>query len=496
MIITAATRHYRGMFENRTPEELNTLAHVKRFMERLCGDHRFREALAEHVDEPIIAARKFGVDVDPLELLPLWRSTHLRYRGSDYGREHWPKADAWDRWIKQMIRHRDLIRDTGTTAESHPRFDRWRMRQMNRSTSELGDSADAVVHPVIAFELSEGCTVGCWFCGLSADRFAGHVAYTDEMSGLWRGVLGEVNDLFGTAAQTGFCYWATDPCDNPDYDRFIEDYYHTTGALPQTTTAAPLKDIELTRRIFSLFDRYRTVTNRFSVLTVKHLDKIHAAFTAEELLGVELVMQNREALSSKATAGRARDRIMKLRAAGKPDKIAKLELDHTTIACVSGFLVSMVQRTIKLVSPVPGSERYPLGYRVFGERTFTDAASFRVAVEDLIDTHMPESVPRWWPARFRADLAYEPHEGGFLLRSRCAEHIVRNPALGEKVGRLLNAGDLTVGEVMGRLIDDGANVFSAADLMDTIFFAGLLEEPDMAAAGAAPAEELAVATTA
>ena len=62
--------------------------------------------------------------------------------------------------------------------------------------------------------------------------------------------------------------------------------------------------------------------------------------------------------------------------------------------------------------------------------------------------------------------------------------------------RLLNAGDLTVGEVMGRLIDDGANVFSAADLMDTIFFAGLLEEPDMAAAGAAPAEELAVATPA
>lgn len=34
----------------RTPEERRTLSHVKRFMERLAGDGKFRTALAENLD--------------------------------------------------------------------------------------------------------------------------------------------------------------------------------------------------------------------------------------------------------------------------------------------------------------------------------------------------------------------------------------------------------------------------------------------------------------
>ena len=64
-----------------------------------------------------------------------------------------------------------------------------------------------------------------------------------ENARLWRAILDHWVDLFGTAAQTGFCYWATDPADNPDYPRFIEDYHAATGNLPQTTTAAPLRDL-------------------------------------------------------------------------------------------------------------------------------------------------------------------------------------------------------------------------------------------------------------
>ncbi|WP_108658977.1 radical SAM family RiPP maturation amino acid epimerase [Acuticoccus kandeliae] len=478
MTITEATRHYRAMFDNRSPEELRDLAHLKRFMERMAGDPKFREALKENVDSPAGVTAALGIDIDPAEIMPLWRRSHLKYRGTEEADARWPKANAWDRWIKEMIAHRGLIRDTGNTRELHPRFDRWRTRQVARSMSELGGSADAIVHPVVAFELSDGCSVGCWFCGISADRFAGNFPYTPEHATLWQGVVGTMHDLFGTAVQTGFCYWATDPCDNPDYDRFIEDYYHITGALPQTTTAAPLKDPALTRRILALFDQYRTVTNRFSVLSVKHMDKIHAAFTPEELLGVELVLQNREALAAKANAGRARERILKLRAAGKPDKIATIEIDHTTIACVSGFLVSMPKRRIQLVSPVPGSERYPRGYRIFDERNFTDAASFRAAIESLIDEHMPTDVPGWWPARFREDLEYSPQDTGFLLRSRCMEHVVTNAACGKRVGGMLHEGDRTIREIVATLVDEGASMFTVADMLDTVYMSGLLEEPD------------------
>ncbi|MEM8853929.1 MAG: radical SAM family RiPP maturation amino acid epimerase, partial [Pseudomonadota bacterium] len=427
------------------------------------------------------------------ELLPLWRRDYLKYRRTEEGKR-WPKAEAWDLYMQQMIRHRDLIREEGRTEGIHDVFDAWRKRQVNRSMSELGGSADAVVHPIVAFELSEGCTVGCWFCGLSAERYRGHIPYTDENAALWRGVVTVMNDLFGTAAQTGFCYWATDPCDNPDYDRFIEDYYHITGALPQTTTAAPLKDPALTRRILKLFDKYKTVTNRFSVLTVKHLNKIHDAFTPEELIGVELVMQNRESLGAKANAGRARERILKLREAGKSDKIANLEIDHTTIACVSGFLVSMPRRVVQLVSPVPGSAEYPLGYRVFGERSFDDAEGYRAAIDDLIATHTHPDVPRHWPARFREDLGFEPLERGFRLTSRCLEHVIENAVCGARVGELMHRGDRTIGEVIETIVDEGASVLTAAEFFDTLFASGLIDEPDENAP-AAPMDDAQAADT-
>ena len=150
-----------------------------------------------------------------------------------------------------------------------------------------------ITHPILAFELSAGCTIGCWFCGVSADRFHGNFAYTAENARLWRAILDHCVDLFGTGAQTGFCYWATDPTDNPDYPRFLADYHAATGNLPQTTTAAPLKNLAFTREILRLSDQHRCVINRFSILTLRILDAVHAAFSAEELMGVELVLQNR-----------------------------------------------------------------------------------------------------------------------------------------------------------------------------------------------------------
>lgn len=476
MQISEATRHYRGMFNRRSDAELRELAHTKRFMERLCADPKFRAALGENLDDPKAAAIEFGVEVDPAEIPILWRNDHLQKRRTSE-RHNWPKAAAWDDYLGEMIQHRDMIREEGSTQKTHPKFDRWRQRQINRSYSELGVSAHSVVHPIVAFELSDGCTVGCWFCGLSADRFRGHVPYT-EKGHLWQGVVSQVHDRFGMAMQTGFCYWATDPCDNPDYDMFIEDFYHITGALPQTTTAAPLKDEALTRRVLALGKKYRTVTNRFSVLSVKHLDKIHAAFSAEELMGVELVMQSRQALTAKANAGRARQRRLKLREAGKSDRISELEMDHTTIACVSGFLVSMMRQTVQLVAPVPGSDKYPLGYRVFGERSFADAESFGDAIDSLIDDHMMPDMPAHWPARFRADLQYEPLEHGFKLTSRCCEHSIENAACGRQAGSLLATGKLTVAELMSEIVAGGASPLAAAELMDTMYSSGILDEYD------------------
>ncbi len=58
-------------------------------------------------------------------------------------------------------------------------------------------------------------SVGCWFCGLSADRFKGYYDYSKEHAELWHGVVGVASEMFGSAASTGVCYWATEPMDNP-----------------------------------------------------------------------------------------------------------------------------------------------------------------------------------------------------------------------------------------------------------------------------------------
>ena len=47
-------------------------------------------------------------------------------------------------------------------------------------------------------------------------------------------------------------------------------------------------------------------------------------------------------------------------------------MEGGTIACVSGFLFNMVERNVRLISPCNASERWPLGYRIYDEGTFTD----------------------------------------------------------------------------------------------------------------------------
>jgi len=470
-----ATDHYRNMFERRSPEELRTLAHIKRFMERLVADQNFRSALAEEIETPRPVALRYGIDVDPLDMLPLWRGTHLHYRSTPEC-ERWPLAVMWDTYIKEMLLHRDLLRDEGDMSASNPRFHAWRERQMRRCSSELQGSAASVTHPVIAFELSEGCTVGCWFCGLSADRFKGYYDYSDTHAQLWRGIVDTAHQLLGPAVRTGFCYWATDPCDNPDYDRFILDYYKITGALPQTTTAAPLKDEALTRSVLDLFSRYRTVTNRFSVLSVKHLDQIHAAFTPEELLGVELVTQNKESLTAKADAGRTRDRRAILRAADKDDKVALVERNHTTIACVSGFLVNMPLGRIQLVTPVPGSERWPLGYRIVGAASFSTVSEFQLAINGLIEKHMQPGLSPDQPLRFRRDLSYEPDVRSFHLRSANGSFNIRDDVSSASVGEMIACGSNSASQVITLAGTTGFEMLAIADLLDQLHDAGVLEE--------------------
>jgi hypothetical protein len=74
---------------------------------------------------------------------------------------------------------------------------------------------EKVVHAPFAAELSRGCTVNCWFCGVDAGKFEGSASFDEPTEELWRGMLQVLADEIGPDfAQHGFCYWATEPFDN------------------------------------------------------------------------------------------------------------------------------------------------------------------------------------------------------------------------------------------------------------------------------------------
>jgi len=484
---TAAALAYRRIFDSRSAEEIHLLARIKRFLEVWSGDGEFRTRLREAAEAggPLDAlCAEHGIDsaVDPVDMLPLLDPEHAAL-ALRTGRTAFPQAELWQRYINEMLRQRDLIRESGWSGAQNPRFDHWRRRQIARCNGELGASARSIVHPAIAFELSEGCSVGCWFCGISAAKFRGHFPYAPNQA-LWRGVLQATVEFFGPAAATGFCYWATDPADNPDYPDFIEDFYHATGALPQTTTAAPLKNVALTRRVLALHGRYRTVTNRFSILNRKLMRRVHDTFTADELMGVELVIQSRESVLHKAKAGRARSRD----AAGEPAPV-----DHSTIACVTGFLVNMPLGRVQLVTPTRAGETWPDGYWVLGERRFEDAAGFAAALQDLADAHMTQDIGPRDVLAARPDLHIELLEDGFELVGSAGTRCV-TASFGRQLGELLAAGSLPVGAVHAELGRAGANPFEVARLLDEMFAAGLLcEDPRRPGIHGAHAPERAAA---
>lgn len=480
--MTDLKNSYRQIFDKKTPQELHDLARIKRFMERLTADGEFRKALSENAGNPFPVAKQFDIEIDPLELLPLWHRNYLKYRNDPcLSDKKWPLAEAWDTHIKTILKHRDALVGQGT-PQTNKKFSAWRERQIKRCNSELGSSALSIVHPVVAYELSQGCSVGCWFCGISADSFKGSYSYSDENAQLWQGVLKQSLEIMGPAASTGFCYWATDPCDNPEYDRFLEDYHKVFGVLPQTTTAIPLKDIELTRRIMALHQKYMCNPNRFSVLTVGILDRIYKTFTPDDLLYTELVIQTKNSLLTKAAAGKALEKYKREQQKARSDAPrtdvvkSSAELDHSTIACVSGFLVNMMSRTVELIAPTRASETWPKGYRIYGARHFNNPQDYGRAISDLIDTYMPESVTGNTILSFRSDLEYSPSAEGYVLEGKYYKFSFTSLPFAKRMGELIHGANLTADQIMDKLIAQGEDIFLILTAIQELYDLSVLND--------------------
>lgn len=471
--VISSVVHFESIRERRTSADLRTIAHVKRFLELMTGERKFRNEIKATPKRSRNLARRRGVDIDPSEFSPTFRVSDADSDSKENSVE-FPLAKLWKEWIEDLMTFRRLLREDGYSGSADPKFNAWRKRQEERVKIELGvNKADAITHPIFSFELSKGCSVGCWFCGFSAESFKGHYQRTPKNVQLWRTILGTAVDLFGSAAQTSFCYGATEPFDNPNYLDFLEDYREIVGVFPQTTSAVPMRDLVWTRRLMEMCKIPPALPSRFSIISPRVLKELHQTFTPEELLGYELLMQLKGSSYGKARAGKT---LKKVNREGEPDAGLQVNGDASSIACVSGFQVNMVDRTISLVSPCRASDRWPLGYRVHASGTFSSARDFGDIIEMSVADCMPPELPPGLPVRFGDALTYEARDDGFDLLGTYAAHSFSGSNHIGQLGDMIAEGEHLPGQIVGALVDNGADIFEILGTLGDLYCKGFLED--------------------
>lgn len=456
-------------------DEKRLIPHIKRFIECAVGDPEFYAAVHENPAgcAPLLQARGiFGVDpVQVAALVPeIVPEMPLLNKVPAAELEDKPQALLWQRYTDTITRYRVTWRQLREKTPSNL-FNAWRQRQVNRCHSQLSKETNQnIVHATMAFELSKGCSLGCPFCGVAAEPLQEVFMYTRENARLWQDILNVAVERLGTSAGGGVCYWATEPSDNPDYLKFMTDFGKATGVYPQTTTAAPMRNLDWTRELLRFRRDHITAMDSFSILSTSTLHRIHETFSAEDLALTVLAMQNTaSAVRFRAHSGRNRKD-----ASGNPQ--LELAQEHT-IACLTGYLVNMVDRSVRLISPCPPSNRWPLGYRVYAAGNFSCAAELDDFIGETMKTCMPEQVVSDDILAFRRDLDFIPlPEEGFQLLSKYQSHKMTGAPHLAQLGRLIAQGNLTSWRVIEELMVWHKDVLALMSSIQKLFDQGLLED--------------------
>ena len=495
---------YADTFAGMSSDEIRTMAEVKRFLECYEGDRDFREALdagGRFTDEQRRMLKDIGVTFEPEAMALLWTRRDVVDRipplvahcdsfedaPSDIraALAPYPELRVWYSWRHRFDRLRMIQKLVVTVKPTlSPEYTAWRARRAAAVRNELDRFGWSLDHPCHAVEMAVGCSVGCGFCAFDAGKLETVFDLArPENRELVAAVASGMANVLGWPAAHGMLYWSTEPNDNPHYVRLLRFWQEMTGAALCTATARAGEDW-----VGELIGYYSTIPSpwpRISVLSRNVMRRLHKAFTPMEMRDTTLLMQQKDAEVFRAKVPGGRERM--LRQLVEADDLRDVDFENPpegfqppqgSIACISGPLVNMVNRTVKLISPCYTSMEHRYGYRVFDETTFEPGPEgFEVALKRIIARSMAVAPYPEMPVRWRDDLKMVPQPDGFTLLSPTVRRDFRRGELHLRIAELIVRGDRTYEQVLDALSDNPlVGPVAAMAMLDLLFKRGYLCE--------------------
>ena len=495
---------YEHTFADFSPDDIRTAAEAKRFFECYDGDRDFRAAVdagGKFTDQQRRMLKDIGVSFKPEAMELLWLQPGLFERFGSLVVQHVSFEDVpsdihallapyrelrlWLKWRHRIDRAVMINKFRVSTRKTpSPEYTAWRLRRVAAVRNELGWFGWTLDHPCHAVEMAVGCSVQCGFCAFDAGRLQTVFDFSrPENRELVRAVATGMARVLGWPAGHGMLYWSTEPHDNPHYVKLLAFWQELTGTMLCTATARAGED--WVRELIDYYSTGPVPWPRISVLSRGMMRRLHAAFTPMELRDTQMLMQQKDTEERRAKVPGGRERMLR-RLVGADD-LRNVDFENLpegfeppqgSIACISGTLVNMVNRTVKLISPCYTTMQYRYGYRVFDEATFDDGPEgFEAALKRIVGRSMVVRPYPEMPMRWRDDLKTVLQPDGVTLLSPTTQRDFRLGELHVRTAELIGRGDLTYEQVFDALSDHPRiGPLVALSMLDVLFRKGFLCE--------------------
>ncbi len=372
---------------------MSLVAQAKKLIEYSMMDEKFRVELMQN---PQLAFDKWGIGLNAEATRRFWDRREDAYFELLNGINLLNDQEiALYKVFQSVNRVLQFYYDRSRFDSADADFKQWRNRMMHRNYFMTGEArAKMALLLPFGIELTDGCTGGCWFCGVGADKFRGFYETSAQNMQLFREILLYFKTFLHENAQNGFLYYATDPLDHPDYHLFSEIFYQVNDAHPAMTTALADKYPDRVLKIKKMINNKPGPGLRFSVYSLRQLDKIFQLFDNEELIDISFAQLAHGSMLAVANSGHARRRFLENQARGhhEKEKSEAIDLTHETISCVYGFVLNLVKRTISLVVPINASDKFPDGTEFIAQSRYENFQDIKDFIDNIRKTTMRDKL--------------------------------------------------------------------------------------------------------